>query len=43
MHYIKSLLEVEVYIRQTVSEGEIIVLMGAGDVFRVAENLFKES
>lgn len=40
---INSLSEVEEYIRQTVSEGEVIVLMGAGDVFRVGENLLNTS
>ncbi|MDI3496217.1 MAG: UDP-N-acetylmuramate--alanine ligase [Patescibacteria group bacterium] len=28
------------YLRQTARPGEIVVLMGAGDVFRVADNLF---
>lgn len=43
VHNIDSLSEVEEYLRKTISEGEIIVLMGAGDVFRVGENLLKES
>lgn len=43
VHNINSLSEVEAYLRETISEGDVIVLMGAGDVFRVGENLLKES
>ena len=39
--YIPSLMEAETYLRQNLERGEIVVLMGAGDVFRVGENLLK--
>jgi UDP-N-acetylmuramate--alanine ligase len=39
--YVSDLKNAEEYIRQTVSPDEIIILMGAGDVFRIGENLVK--
>ena len=42
VHYINLLSEVEAYIRQSISAGEVIVFMGAGDVFKLGENLLKE-
>jgi UDP-N-acetylmuramate--alanine ligase len=39
--YIPSLKEAEEYLRKNAERGEIIVLMGAGDIFRVGENLLK--
>lgn len=39
--YIASLEECEKYLRQTVQKDEIILLMGAGDVFRIGEKLLK--
>ena len=38
---IHTLSEVEIYLRNSVQTDEVIVLMGAGDVFRVGENLIK--
>jgi UDP-N-acetylmuramate--alanine ligase len=38
---IHTLSEVEIYLRSSVQTDEVIVLMGAGDVFRVGENLIK--
>ena len=40
--YIPSLKEAEDYLRKNVERGEVVVLMGAGDVFRVGENLLKQ-
>lgn len=37
--YIPALEECEEYLRETVERGDIILLMGAGDVFRVGEKL----
>ncbi len=39
--YIPKMLEVEKYLRKKVSRGDVVILMGAGDVFRVGENLIK--
>ena len=39
--YLPSLKEAEDYLRTNVERGEIVVLMGAGDVFRVGENLLR--
>ena len=37
--YIPTLAEVEQYLREHVKRGDIILLMGAGDIFRVGERL----
>lgn len=37
--YIPTLKEAEEYLRENVSRGDVVILMGAGDVFRVGENL----
>lgn len=37
--YIPTLNEVEKYLRKRVSSDDVIILMGAGDIFRVGENL----
>jgi len=37
--YIPTLKKVEEYLRDTTKSGEVIILMGAGDVFRVGHNL----
>jgi UDP-N-acetylmuramate--alanine ligase len=39
--YIPNLLEAEKYLRQKLVRGQKLVLMGAGDVFRIGENLLK--
>lgn len=39
VRYIATLDEVEDYLRATASGNDVIVLMGAGDVFRIGENL----
>ncbi len=39
--YISTLSECENYLRQNAGREEVILLMGAGDVFRVGENLIK--
>ena len=39
--YISSLKEVEVYLRKNIQSNEVVILMGAGDIFRVGENLIK--
>lgn len=39
---IKSIPEVAKYLKKETKEGDLVVLMGAGDVFRVAEIVFKE-
>jgi UDP-N-acetylmuramate--alanine ligase len=39
--YIPSLKEAEEYLRKNAERGEVVVLMGAGDVFRIGENLLK--
>lgn len=40
--YIPTLEECEKYLRENVERDEIIILMGAGDVFRIGENLIKD-
>ncbi len=40
--YIPGLAECEKYLRENIKSDEIIVLMGAGDVFRIGENLIKK-
>lgn len=42
VHTLESLKEVEQYLRETSQAGELIVLMGAGDVFRIGEELLKD-
>jgi UDP-N-acetylmuramate--alanine ligase len=37
--YIPTLGEAEKYLRENVSRGDVVILMGAGDVFRIGENL----
>jgi len=39
--YISTLKELEEYLRKNTEHDEVIVLMGAGDIFRVGENLVK--
>jgi UDP-N-acetylmuramate--alanine ligase len=39
--YIPGLAEAEKYLRDIIERGDIVVLMGAGDVFRIGENLIK--
>ncbi|MEA1962628.1 MAG: UDP-N-acetylmuramate--L-alanine ligase [Patescibacteria group bacterium] len=39
IHYIATLGECEKYLRGTIRRDEIIILMGAGDVFRIGERL----
>ena len=39
--YIPTLAECEEYLKKNVGNGDIVVLMGAGDVFQVADNLIK--
>jgi len=41
VEYIPTLNEVEKYLRDNVKRDEIVILMGAGDIFRVGENLVK--
>ena len=40
--YIPTLQECEKYLRERVERNDVIVLMGAGDIFRVGENLVKK-
>jgi len=39
--YISTLAECERYLRDRVERNDVVVLMGAGDIFRVGENLVK--
>lgn len=39
--YISSLSQVEEYLRSSLDKNEVVILMGAGDVFRIGENLVK--
>jgi UDP-N-acetylmuramate--alanine ligase len=41
--YIPTLNEVEKYLRASAGKGDLILLMGAGDVFRIGKNLILES
>ncbi len=41
VEYIGTLTEVEKYLRANISSDDIVILMGAGDVFRIGENLVK--
>ena len=40
--YIPTLQDCEKYLRENVQKGDVVLLMGAGDVFRIGENLVKE-
>jgi UDP-N-acetylmuramate--alanine ligase len=42
VQWLESLKEVEDYVRATTQVGEVIVLMGAGDVFRIGQELLKD-
>jgi UDP-N-acetylmuramate--alanine ligase len=37
--YISTLKECEEYLRKNIERGDVVILMGAGDVFRIGENL----
>jgi UDP-N-acetylmuramate--alanine ligase len=39
VQFIPTLQEVEVYLRSSAHKDEVIVLMGAGDVFKIGEQL----
>ncbi len=39
--YIPTLGECEKYLRENVARGDVVLLMGAGDVFRIGENVVK--
>ena len=39
--YIPTLKKCEAYLRKNVEKGDVVLLMGAGDVFRIGENLVK--
>lgn len=39
--YIPTLEKTEQYLRENIGPGEVVILMGAGDIFRVGENLIK--
>ncbi len=40
--YIPTLAECEKYLRDNIERGDVVLLMGAGDVFRIGENLVGE-
>jgi len=40
--YISTLADCEKYLREHIERNDVVVLMGAGDIFRVGENLIKE-
>lgn len=40
--HIPALKECEEYLRKNIESGDVVILMGAGDVFRVGENLVSE-
>lgn len=40
--HISTLNECEKYLREKVERGDVVILMGAGDVFRIGENLIKD-
>jgi len=40
--HIPSLIEVEDYLRKKISKNDLVILMGAGDVFRIGENLIEK-
>ncbi len=39
--YIKTFDEVEAYLKESVKDNEIVITMGAGDVYRIGENMLK--
>ena len=39
--YIPTLKECEEYLRENIERGDVVILMGAGDVFRIGESLVK--
>lgn len=39
--YIPTQAECETYLRKNISRGQVVILVGAGDVFRIGENLVK--
>lgn len=41
IHYIPALKQCEKYLREHTKRGDVVILMGAGDVFRIGENLVK--
>jgi len=41
VNYISSLQFAEEYLRKNISRGDLVLLLGAGDVFRIGENLVK--
>jgi UDP-N-acetylmuramate--alanine ligase len=41
-HHIPTLVECEKYLREKTERGDVVILMGAGDVFRIGENLVRE-
>ena len=41
--YQPDLEKAETYLKQTIKQDEVVVLMGAGDVFRIGKNLIKNS
>jgi len=41
IRHIPTLAECEKYLRENIGKGDVILLMGAGDVFRIGEKLTK--
>lgn len=41
VQYFRDLNEAEVYLRKNLQAGEVLLLMGAGDIFRIGEKLLK--
>ena len=39
--YIKDFEEIESYVKDTVSEGDLFFTIGAGNVFKIGENIIK--
>jgi UDP-N-acetylmuramate--alanine ligase len=42
VEYISTLKECEEYLRENILRGDVVILMGAGDVFRIGENLISK-
>ncbi len=42
VRYIPTLVECEKYLREQIERNDVVVLMGAGDIFRVGENLVRK-
>jgi UDP-N-acetylmuramate--alanine ligase len=40
--YVPSLSEVEIYLRDNIERGDVVVTMGAGDVYKIGERLVRE-